>query len=122
MNNEEIIRNLYIALSDASINKDVSEFKNILADDYVLYHMTGMKQSKDDYISSVINGELKYYEAIHEDIKIIINKDSAKVIGKTKTLASPFGIGKSWWRLKQEMLLEKRGGKWVIVSSVASTY
>ena len=42
MTDEEIIRNLYIELCDASINKDLNKLDEILADDYILVHMTGM--------------------------------------------------------------------------------
>ena len=122
MTDEEIIRNLYIELCDASINKDLNKLDEILADDYILVHMTGMNQTKEDYINSVKNGELKYYESIHEDIEINIKNNKAIVIGKTKTLASPFGMHKSWWRLRQDLELEKEEGKWVIKQSKASTY
>ena len=122
MTDEEIIRNLYIELCDASINKDLNKLDEILADDYILVHMTGMNQTKEDYINSVKNGELKYYESIHEDIQINIKNNKAIVIGKTKTLASPFGIHKSWWRLRQDLELEKIERKWVIKQSKASTY
>lgn len=84
--------------------------------------MTEMNQSKNDYINSVKNGELNYYESVHESIDINISGDKATVIGKTKTLASPFGISKSWWRLKQELIVEKIDGKWLITISIASTY
>ncbi|MBQ3407575.1 MAG: nuclear transport factor 2 family protein [Clostridia bacterium] len=122
MNDIEIITELYKRLCDASINKDIEALQEILADDYILIHMTGMRQSKQDYISSVINGELKYYESIHESIEVSVDGDKASVIGKTKTLASPFGTSKSWWRLRQDLKLEKRADKWVIVSSKASMY
>ena len=122
MTDEEIIRNLYIELCDASINKNVNKLDEILADDYMLVHMTGMNQTKEDYINSVKNGDLKYYESIHEDIEITIKDNKANVVGKTITLASPFGMHKSWWRLRQDLELEKTDGKWIIKHSKASTY
>jgi len=122
MKDEEIIKDLYIALSTASIEKDLKKLDDILADDYALIHMTGLNQTKQDYINSVKNSELEYYDAIHEDIKISINGDEAHVIGKTKTLASPFGMTKSWWKLKQDIVMKKVDGKWLIKSSKASTY
>lgn len=122
MNDIEIITEIYKRLCDASIKKNINDLKEILADDYILIHMTGMRQSKQDYINSVINGELKYYESINESIEVSVDGDKASVIGKTKTLASPFGASKSWWKLRQDLKLEKRADKWVIVSSKASMY
>ena len=84
--------------------------------------MTGMRQSKREYINSVINEELKYYESIHETIDIKIDNDKATIIAKTKTLASPFGSSKSWWRLRQDLKAEKINNKWMLTYSKASTY
>ena len=118
----EIIKKLYIDLCSASESKDVDTLKEILADDYILVHMTGKKQTKNEYINSVVSEELKYYESIHDSIEVKIDGDVAKVIGKTRTLASPFGMNKMWWRLKQDMTLIKREGKWYIIQSIASMY
>lgn len=122
MQDKEIIKELYIDLCESSINKDIDKLNNILADNYILEHITGMKQTKDDYINSVKNGELKYYESIHESINIKIEGNKATLIGKTKTLASPFCSTISWWRLKQYLTIEKINNRWQITHSIASTY
>ena len=122
MNDKEIIKELYNTLNESSINKDINKLNEILAKDYILVHMTGLNQTKQDYINSVKNGELKYYDSINENIEVSINGNIAKVVGKTKNLASPFGIQKSWWRLRQDITMEKIDGKWIIKKSIASTY
>lgn len=122
MEDEEIIKELYIKLCDASIKKDKNTLLDILSDDYILVHMTGMNQSREQYIDSVLNGELKYFESKHESIEVNINGDTATIIGKTKTLASPFGMSKSWWRLRQDLEVKKINNEWKITKSKASTY
>ncbi|MBR3898588.1 MAG: nuclear transport factor 2 family protein [Bacilli bacterium] len=122
MTDKEIIKKKYIDLCEASINKDISKINELLSEDYILVHMTGIHQSKADYINSVKNEELKYYESIHDSIEVNIDGDKATIIGKTKTLASPFGMTKSWWNLKQEINLKKINDKWMIIKSKASTY
>ena len=122
MKDEEIIKELYTKLCDASITKDISILEEILADDYILIHMTGKNQTKQEYINSVKNGELKYYESIHESIEMNIDGDEATLVGKTKTLASPFGFGKAWWNLRQDILFKKENDKWIIKKSKASSY
>ncbi len=119
---EEKIKELYRELCETSISVDLEKMNSILADNYVLVHMTGMEQTKDEYMDSVSSGELKYYESIHESIEVKINGNKATLIGKTKTLASPFGSSKSWWNLRQDMIMEKIDDEWKIVHSVASTY
>ncbi len=119
---EQEIKQLYIDLCDASINKDLDKLNEILSDDYVLVHMTGMKQTKEDYIKSVETGELSYYESKHESIEVNIDGNTATIVGKTKTLASPFGSSKSWWRLRQDLKVKKVDDKWILTYSKASTY
>ena len=122
MSDEDIIKNIYIELTQASINKDIEKLNELLSDKYILVHMTGMNQTKEDYINSVMNGSLKYYDAIHDSIIVNIDGNKASIVGKSKVLASPFGMSKSWWRLKQNITLEKIDGKWFIIKSVATTY
>lgn len=122
MSDELMIKQTYYDLCNASINKDKNKLLSILDDNYILVHMTGLKQSKNEYINAVLTGDLKYYEVKHESVDISIYEDMAIVIGKTKTFASPFGMTKSWWNLKQKLELKKINGKWLIVKSVASTY
>lgn len=122
MSDKELVRKLYIDLCEASINKDLIKLGEILSDDYVLVHMTGMKQTKEDYLDSVKSGELSYFESKHESIDVNVNGDDATIIGKTKTLASPFGISKSWWNLRQDLKAKKIDGKWILMYSKASSY
>lgn len=122
MSDKELVRKLYIDLCEASINKDLIKLGEILSDDYVLVHMTGMKQTKEDYLDSVKSGELSYFESKHESIDVNVNGDYATIIGKTKTLASPFGTSKSWWNLRQDLKAKKIDGKWILMYSKASSY
>ena len=122
MSDKELLGKLYIDLCDVIINKDLDKLNKILSDDYILVHMTGMKQSKEDYIESVRSGELAYYESNHESIEVNINGEEATIIGKTKTLASPFGSSKSWWNLRQDLKAKKINGKWMLTFSKASSY
>ena len=66
------------------------------------------------------SGELSYFESKHESIDV--NDDDATIIGKTKTLASPFGTSKSWWNLRQDLKAKKIDGKWILMYSKASSY
>ncbi len=122
MSDKELVRKLYIDLCEASINKDLIKLGEILSDDYVLVHMTGMKQTKEDYLDSVKSGELSYFESKHESIDVNVNGDDATIIGKTKTLASPFGTSKSWWNLRQDLKAKKIDGKWILMYSKTSSY
>ena len=119
---EEIIIKLYREMYSAMINKDREELEQIHDDSFVLFHMTGMKQSKNEYISAIMGGTLNYYSAVHDDMEIAINGDTAKLTGKSKVTAAVFGGGKSTWRLQLDFELIRKNGEWYFTFARASTY
>ncbi len=72
MTDEEKIIRLYKEMYSAMIAKDRAELERIHDDSFVLFHMTGMKQSKSEYISAIMSGTLNYYSAAHGDVEIEI--------------------------------------------------
>ena len=52
----EIITEMYKDLSYASVTRDIEKISSLLAEDYVLVHMTGLHQTKENYINSVKEG------------------------------------------------------------------
>lgn len=121
---EEILRSLYIELADASAAKDPARMRAVLADDYALYHMTGMRQSREAYISSVLDGTLNYFSVEHESIEVDVAADGAHatIRGRSRVEAAVFGGGRHTWRLQQQLEAEKRDGSWLLTESRASTY
>ena len=77
MTNGEQIIQLYKEMYVAMVNKDKTELERVHDDSFVLVHMTGMRQSKEVYISSIMDGTLNYYSATHQDIQVEINDDTA---------------------------------------------
>ena len=124
MTDEEMCAQLYRDLCDASIAKDADGIAAVLADDYALVHMTGMRQSKRDYIEAVLDGTLNYYSADHGSIDVRIDPDGvhARICGRSRVNAVVFGGGRHTWRLQQDLKAEKRNGAWLLVESRASTY
>ena len=119
---EEIIIRLYREMYSAMINKDRTELERIHDNSFVLFHMTGMKQSKNEYISAIMGGTLNYYSAVHDDMEVAINGDTAKLTGKSKVMAAVFGGGKSTWRLQLDFELIRKNGEWYFTLAKASTY
>ena len=121
---EEMCAQLYRDLCDASMRKDESGMAAVLADDYALVHMTGMRQSKRAYIAAVLDGTLNYYSAEHDSIDVRVASDGARatIRGRSRVSAAVFGGGSHTWRLQQDLKAEKRDGEWKLVESRASTY
>ena len=122
MTNEQKIIQLYKEMYLAMINKDRSELERVHDNSFVLSHMTGMRQSKNVYISSIMDGTLNYYSAQHDDIKVQITGDTAKLTGQSRVNAAVFGGGRHTWNLQLEFQLIKRNDDWYFTMAAASTY
>ena len=121
-NDEQLIRDVYIKMYEGMIAKDEATLREALDDSFVLVHMTGMRQSREEFISAVLDGTLNYYSAEHENMPVKINGDTAVLTGQSYVAAAVFGGGRSNWRLQQKCSLKKIDGLWNITRSVASTY
>lgn len=122
MNDKEKIENSYRQMYQGMIEKDRSILTEVLDDSFVLVHMTGMRQSKAEFIRAVENGTLNYYSAEHQRLDTDINGDSAVLIGQSSVNAAVFGGGRCTWRLQLKMKLIKKSDTWKICESAASTY
>lgn len=123
MSEEEKLKDLYHKMYQAMIRKDRPTLEKILERDFVLVHMTGMRQSKDAFIGAVEDGTLNYYQEDTDAADITVSGDTAAVIGKSRVNAAVFGGGRHTWRLEQDLTCRKsRDGSWKIAKSVASTY
>lgn len=121
-NDEQLIRDVYIKMYEGMITKNEATLREALDDSFVLVHMTGMRQSREEFINAVLNGTLNYYSAEHENMPVKINGDTAVLTGQSYVTAAVFGGGRSNWRLQQKCSLKKIDGSWKITRSVASTY
>lgn len=122
MNDIEIIKEIYRRYWKCMIDKDESELRSLMSDDYYLMHITGTRQSIDVFISGLLDGTFNYYSAEHDDIQISVNGNTATMVGKSKVLAAVYGGGKSRWRLRGDFTLRKENENWKLTSSKASTY
>ena len=116
------IQELYATLYNAMVAKDTATLNRVHADGFVLIHMTGMRQSKAEYIRAIADGTLNYYSAEHEEMEITIKGNTATLTGKSRVTAAVFGGSRGTWRLRLRFTLEKQNGQWRFTSSQASTY
>ena len=121
----EAIRQAYIRMYEGMISKDERILDEVLDDSFVLVHMTGMRQPKQAFIKTVLNGTLNYFSAEHENMPVEITGDTAVLTGQSYVAAAVFGGGRHNWHLQQKCSLkktDKTDGVWRITRSVASTY
>lgn len=122
MEDKKTVMETYQNMCQAMVEKDAAGLNKALDDSFILVHMTGMRQSKRDFIQAVMDGTLNYYSAVHENISVETVGDTALLIGQSVVIAAVFGGGRSRWRLWQKCRLKKTDGIWKITESVASTY
>ncbi len=119
---EEAVRSLYQTMYAAMIAKALKTLEQIHAAEFVLTHMTGMKQSKQAYIDSIMNGTLNYYRHNDDEITVQLQGDKVRMRGRSRVEAAVFGGGRHTWRLQLDFDLARRESRWQLTACTASTY
>ena len=122
MTDIETIKEVYRKYWKCMIEKDEKGLRDIMSDDYYLVHMTGTRQSADEFISGLMGGTFNYYSADHDDILVSVDGEAAVMTGKSRVLAAVYGGGRHRWRLRGDFTLREENGEWKLTSSRASTY
>lgn len=113
---------LYETLYRAMIAKDSATLARVMSDDFVLIHMTGMRQTKKQYIDAILDGTLNYYSATTEQLDIKVDGDEAVLTGRSRVTAAVFGGGRHTWPLQLRFRLRREADEWKFTESSASTY
>ena len=122
MDDKKAIEQLYHEMYQAMIRKDRAELERAHDDSFVLVHMTGMRQSKQVYIDSIMDGTLNYFSEETDKLEIVVNGDQAVMTGKSKVAAAVFGGGRHTWRLQLKFDLIRREDGWKLCKAQASTW
>lgn len=104
----------FIEFQQALIDKDEPKLNEIIDDSYVLVHMSGKKQSKEEFLGEVINGTLNYFKSEIEEPTILWDDDNnASLIADVTLTAKVYGIdGK--WTLNAVASFKKIGDDWYL--------
>lgn len=112
---EERYKDICDKLYNGMLKKDVDILNTVLDNNFILVHMTGMRQTKKEFINSITNDTLIYYSEMHEKILCSENKIDLYSIVE----ASVFGGYKHKWNLRLSMKITNENK---IVEAIASTY
>ena len=122
MTDEKKIQELYRDYWRCMIHKDEQRLRELMDEDYYLEHMTGVRQTREEFLAGLRAGTFNYYSAEHDAIEVRVNDNLAEMIGKSRVTAAVYGGGKKSWRLQGYFTLKKEDGTWKMTSSRASTY
>ncbi len=122
MTDREQIEALYHDMYAAMVRKDRTALLRVHDEGFVLEHMTGMRQDRETYIDSILNGTLNYASETTESLTIAVDGDAARMNGHSRVRAAVFGGGWHTWRLALFFTLRRVDGVWKLTHAKASTY
>ncbi|RAP49040.1 MAG: hypothetical protein BZ138_08385 [Methanosphaera sp. rholeuAM270] len=111
---EEEVLERFKEFQQALIEKDEKTLNEIMEDDYILTHMSGKTQTKNEFIEEIINGTLNYYNSTIIEPEIsFINENLARIIALVKLDAKVYGI-KGTWTLNTDIAMKKVDKQWFL--------
>lgn len=122
MNPDTAITDAYRRLYESMIAKDTALLEEVLTPDFVLVHMTGLRQPKEVFIRAVADDTLNYFSADHVHITVHAESERATFTGQSFVEAAVFGGGRRFWRLQLDGIARYEDGRWRIAFAEASTY
>ena len=99
----------------AMIDKDINTMDSLMADDLILVHITGRRQTKWEWLEEIRSENMRYYDIKLENLNIEVNKNRAIATFISVLDARIYG-SRNTWRLNGTMYLEKRNGAWIWVN------
>lgn len=102
----------FIEFQQALIDKNEDKLNEIILDGYELVHMSGKRQSKNEFISEVMDGTLNYFKSEISDPTILHDdENNASLIGDVTLTAKVYGINGKW-TLNTVASFQKIDGIW----------
>ena len=111
---EKEVYSAYEAINNAMIEKDRAAMERYFDKDLIFTHMSGKKQTREEFIGEIMDGMLNYFKVDTKDYSINVDGDTARMKVTHTLTAKVYGISGSW-TLGGENTYKKRSGIWVRV-------
>ena len=99
----------------AMTDKDIDTMREIVSEDMAFVHMSGMRQTREEYFADVADGSLTYYTIGMADPVIEMDGDHAVVTYTAILNANAYGA-RGTFRMKGSHHYENRNGAWIAVN------
>ena len=99
------------AMTDA----DIDTLRQIVSEDKVFTHMSGLKQTREEYFADIADGSLDYHTIGIEDPIIEVNIDRAIITFTSVLNANAYGSGGTF-RIQGTHHYELRDDNWIAVN------
>ena len=111
---EKEVYSAYEAINNAMIQKDRAAMELHFDKNLTFTHMSGKKQTREEFIGEIMDGTLNYFKVDTKDFSIIVDGDTAQMKVTHTLTAKVYGISGSW-TLGGENTYKRRDGIWVRV-------
>jgi ketosteroid isomerase-like protein len=112
---EESIKQLEKRRYDLMIKKDMTGLSELLGDDLVYTHSSGVTENKEQYMQGILSGKSVYYAVEPEETQVRLYGNTAILNGVARVDTELNGQ-KTTLRLKYTDVYVKRNGKWQFVT------
>ena len=109
---EKEVYSAYKAINNAMIKKDRTTMERYFDEKLIFTHMSGKKQTREEFIGEIMDGTLNYFKVDTKDYSISVDGDTAHMKVTHTLTAKVYGISGSW-TMSGENTYKKRGGIWV---------
>lgn len=111
---QEAIIARYEELQQALIDQNIPKLKQLLPDDFIAVHITGRRQSKEEWLKDVENGDMRYFQFtdLHYSLSQEGNRVNLKI--RQRITANIYG-SEGTWSIPGTRVFEKQDGTWQIV-------
>lgn len=99
------------AMTDA----DIDTMRELVSEDAIFTHMSGMQQTREEYFADVASGRLRYFTIGIENPVIKVDRDKAQITYTSVLNANAYGA-RGTYRMSGTHLYEKRNGAWISVN------
>ena len=111
---EKAVYSAYEAINKAMIEKDRTAMELYFDENLTFTHKSGKKQTREEFISEIMDGTLNYFKVDTKDYKIQVDGDTARMKVTHTLTAKVYGISGSW-TMSGENTYKRRDGIWVRV-------
>lgn len=99
--------------NDAMVAADTARLGAMMDDGIILRHITGMTQTKREWLEEVASGSMKYHKIEKRDVKVSLKADGSVSVSFTSVITATIWGSYGTWTLNGTMRLVKRSGKWI---------
>ena len=99
--------------NDAMVAADTVRLGTMMDESIILRHITGMTQTKREWLEEVASGSMKYHKIEKRNVKVSLNADGSVSVSFTSVITATIWGSYGTWTLNGTMLLVKRSGKWI---------